>query len=140
MALASRPVEAGRALSGAKLGRAERRRAELWRTLTDYFQRVDALVTPCNSAPPYALHDSEAESEVDWGSFNLAPLLGPPSISVPGGFTADGMPAGSQITGRPGADFELLQATHGYERLTGFWRRSPEVSGPTRSGEESISS
>jgi len=115
-----RLVEAGRALDLAELVKAEQKRTKLWRTLANYFQRVDVLVTPCNSVPPYNRHDDEAESKVDWGSFSPAPVLGLPCISVPAGFTPDGMPAGLQITGRPGADFEVLQVAHGFEQLTGF--------------------
>jgi amidase len=43
-------------------------------------------------------------------------VTGCPAISVPAGFTADGLPVGLQIVGRHGADFALLQLAHAFER------------------------
>ena len=51
-----------------------------------------------------------------------------PAISVPAGFTADGLPVGVQIVGRRGDDLGVLQLAHAFEIRTGFSRRRPSVS------------
>ena len=55
---------------------------------------------------------------------NAAPfsVLFWPTISVPCGFTQDGLPVGMQISSRPGADSIALRLAHAYERATG-WKK-----------------
>jgi amidase len=54
-------------------------------------------------------------------------VLGLPAISVPCGFTPEGLPVGVQIVGRYLDDFGVLQLAHAFEQATGFWRRRPPV-------------
>jgi len=54
-------------------------------------------------------------------------VTGCPAISVPAGFTTDGLPVGLQIVGRYRADFELLQFAHMFEQATHVGRRRPEL-------------
>ena len=44
-----------------------------------------------------------------------ATLAGLPAISVPAGFSADGLPMGLQLIGKPQGEFALLQLAHAYE-------------------------
>jgi amidase len=48
-----------------------------------------------------------------------------PAISVPAGFTTDGLPVGLQIVGRHRADFALLQVAHVFEQATRFGDQRP---------------
>jgi amidase len=50
-----------------------------------------------------------------------------PAISVPAGFTPEGLPIGIQIIGRLGDDFGLLQMAHAFEQATQVGRRRPPV-------------
>jgi amidase len=50
-----------------------------------------------------------------------ATLAGLPSISVPVGFNAQGLPMGMQLIGKPQGDFELLQLAKAYEDAIGDW-------------------
>ena len=50
-----------------------------------------------------------------------------PAISVPAGFTPDGLPVGIQIVGRYRDDFGVLQMAHAFEQATGFGRQRPAV-------------
>jgi amidase len=50
-----------------------------------------------------------------------------PAISVPAGFTPDGLPVGLQIVGRYRADFAVLQMAHAFEQATGVGRRRPPI-------------
>ena len=48
-----------------------------------------------------------------------------PAISVPAGFTPEGLPVGIQIVGRRGDDAGVLQMAYAFEQATGFSRRRP---------------
>ena len=52
---------------------------------------------------------------------------GLPAISVPGGFTPDGLPIGLQIVGRHQQDFRVLQLAHAFEQATGYWKTRPPL-------------
>ena len=54
-------------------------------------------------------------------------VVGNPAISVPAGFTDDGLPVGLQIVGRHQADFAVLQMAHAFEQATGFGQRVPAL-------------
>jgi amidase len=46
-------------------------------------------------------------------------------VSVPCGFTPDGLPIGVQIVGRHQDDFGVLQLAHAFEQATTFGKRRP---------------
>ena len=50
-----------------------------------------------------------------------------PAISVPAGFTSDGLPVGIQIVGRHRDDLGVLQIAHAFEQATGFGRKRPAL-------------
>ena len=52
---------------------------------------------------------------------------GLPAISVPCGFTPQGLPIGVQIVGRHQDDFGVLQLAYAFEQATGFWKQRPPV-------------
>jgi amidase len=54
-------------------------------------------------------------------------VTGLPAISVPAGFTADGLPVGLQIVGRHQDEWGVLQLAHAFEQATGFGRRRPPL-------------
>ncbi len=60
---------------------------------------------------------------------NTAPfsLLFWPSVSVPCGFTIEGLPVGLQISGRPGADELVLRLARAYEQATEWHKRLPAL-------------
>ena len=51
--------------------------------------------------------------------------LGIPALSVPVGFTTNGLPAGMQLIGRPFAEARLLQVACAYESVTDWHLRRP---------------
>jgi len=54
-------------------------------------------------------------------------LLGWPSVSVPCGFTREGLPVGLQISGKPGADAAVLRLAAAYEQATDWHERVPMI-------------
>jgi amidase len=52
-------------------------------------------------------------------------FMGSPAISVPGGFSVNGLPVGVQIVGRPRGDWSVLQIAHAFEQATGHGKRRP---------------
>ncbi len=53
--------------------------------------------------------------------------LGLPAISVPAGFTANGLPAAFQLVGRPFQEGLLLRAADAYQRVTDWHQRTPPL-------------
>ena len=98
---------------------------QLRHAAADLFSDYDLLVTPASPATAPALTELQANPEDlrrrelillrNTRPFNV---LGLPAISVPCGFTRDGLPIGLQIAGAPGDDARVLQLAHAYERAT----------------------
>ena len=66
-------------------------------------------------------------SYIDWmKSCYYVSVTGHPAISVPAGFTPEGLPVGLQIVGRHQDDLGVLQLAYAFEQATGS-RRWPEL-------------
>ena len=66
------------------------------------------------------------DNYIDWmKSCYWITVTSHPAISVPAGFTPDGLPVGLQIVGRYRDDFGVLQLAHAYEQETKYWKRRP---------------
>lgn len=61
----------------------------------------------------------------EYGTVNLGNLTGAPALSVPCGFTSDGMPVGLQLYGRAFGEADVLAFGQAYERATDWQRRRP---------------
>jgi aspartyl-tRNA(Asn)/glutamyl-tRNA(Gln) amidotransferase subunit A len=92
------------------------------------FERVDLIVTPTAAvaATPYARLDQMFDSGEFFAVY--APywnVVGNPALSVPMGFTAEGMPLGLQVIGAPFDEANVLRAGDAYQARTGWHRRRP---------------
>ncbi|MDA0340227.1 MAG: amidase family protein, partial [Proteobacteria bacterium] len=94
-----------------------------------FFEEYDLLVCPATIVPPYPveqryvekLGDHTFSNYVEWLSIAYAiTLTGHPAMSVPAGFTHDGLPVGLQIVGGPRGEADLLSAANLYEEASGF--------------------
>jgi len=54
-------------------------------------------------------------------------MYGVPSLSVPCGFTASGLPIGLQISGAHFAETSVLALAHAYEQATEWHKRKPKL-------------
>ena len=107
------------------------------RILADFMRRsfaqADVLFAPVLSVqvPTLAQAETGSVADVQRIIFSLTrctrpiSLLGLPSLSVPCGFTANGMPAAFQLIGRPYAEATLLRLGHAYQEATDWHLRSP---------------
>ncbi|WP_147942176.1 amidase [Microbispora sp. CSR-4] len=129
-------VEQGRKVTGADLARAERLRTGLFHRMREFFGRYDFLVAPVSQVPPFPVEQPyvtevagvEMPDYLAWmRSCYWISVLHAPAMSVPCGFTPDGLPVGLQIVGRPWADMDVLRLGHAFEQATGFWRTQPGI-------------
>jgi amidase len=68
------------------------------------------------------------DSYIDWvRSCYYISATTNPAISVPCGFTDDGLPVGMQLVGRNRGEFDLLQIAHAFEQATNFGLHRPPI-------------
>jgi amidase len=129
-------IESGRRLSGPQLGEAERLRTELYYRLRTFMETYEFLILPVTQVVPFDVkrrYVTEIEgipmgTYIDWmKSCYYVTMTTLPAISVPCGFTPEGLPVGVQIVGRYQDDLGVLQLAHAFEEATGFWKSSPSV-------------
>jgi amidase len=129
-------IEQGLALDGARIGRAEGLRTELYQRMRKFLEKYEFLLAPVNQLPPFPV-DTEYPTEIagvklgnylDWmKSCYYVTITSHPAISVPAGFTPEGLPVGLQIVGRYRDDFGVLQLAHAFESQTQVWQRRPPI-------------
>ena len=79
--------------------------------------------------PLDVLTNPKSEDGYGWGNNRrLSPIIGFPAITVPAGFTADGLPVGLEILGRAFSEGMLLRFAYAYEQAT--QRRRPPATTP----------
>jgi amidase len=129
-------IEAGRALTGADVARAQRMQGELYQRVLAFFAEYDFLALPVAQVPPFsveqpyvtAINGVPMGNYIEWmRSCYLITVTGLPAISVPAGFTPAGLPVGLQIVGRPRDEVGVLQIAHAFEQATGFGKRRPQI-------------
>ncbi|WP_448541657.1 amidase [Roseiflexus sp.] len=129
-------IEQGRALTGPQIGRAERLRTALYHRMRRFMKTYEFLALPVVQVPPFPIEQPYVteingvpmETYIDWmRSCYYVSITGFPAISVPAGFTRDGLPVGLQLVGRHHNDFGVLQLAHAFEQATGHWRRRPPI-------------
>ncbi|MEM7800152.1 MAG: amidase [Chloroflexota bacterium] len=129
-------AESGLALSPLEITRAYGLQGELYHRARTFMEdnQYRFMIFPVAQVPPFdvtreyvtEINGIKMETYIDWmKACYYISILGFPTISVPGGFTEEGLPVGIQIVGRYGADFEVLQLAHAFEQATGWWKRRP---------------
>jgi amidase len=129
-------IEAGRALTSSDVARAMVGHGELLQRLHQFQARCPFLACTVSQVPPF-------DASIDWPR-EVAGVRMPtyvswmksaywisttfcPAVSVPAGFTPDGLPVGLQIVGPYRADFETLQLARAFEAAAGATRRRPAL-------------
>ena len=123
-------------LSADDVAKAMMAQAEIQYRAVEFFGRHDVLVMPVSQVLPFdaeleypaAVDGRRCDDYLDWMTSALTvTVLGCPSISVPAGFSADGLPVGVQIVAAPGNDLFLLDVARAYEQLNPVGATRPHL-------------
>ncbi len=96
----------------------------------------DYLALPVSQVPPFPIEQEyvkeingiKMETYLDWmrSCFYIS-VTGMPAISVPCGFTADGLPVGIQWVGKAKDDFGVLKRAYAFEQATKFYEQVADI-------------
>ena len=120
-------IDKGLALTADELMQSELQRTVIYRRISRFFEEHDALIIPSAQVPPFdatldwvsEINGVNMPTYIDWMAVCcMISVTGLPAISVPGGFTQNGLPIGVQIVGKPRGDLELLRIAHAFEAAT----------------------
>lgn len=128
-------LEAGFFISATDYIQAQRARTLFYRQSLDLMKKVDLLAGP--TVPVTAFEIGATEMKMGSSHVQVIPLLtqytrpfnlnGFPAITVPCGFSDEGLPIGLQLAGRPFDEETVLRAAHAYEQATDWHRRKPPL-------------
>ena len=129
-------IEQGLALTPRDIARAEKLRSALWERVRRFMERYELLVLPTVAVKPFPVEQAypteiegkRLEDYTRWFSLTYAiSVTGLPVISVPAGFTRDGLPVGIQIVGRRRQEAAVLAAAAAFEAAAPWTGRVPPV-------------
>ena len=114
---------------------AQRARTEFNRAIAESMKTYDVLLAPTTAAPaPNIGEDIVEVGGQTEHKLALMPRLtrphnicGIPTVSIPCGFSSDGLPIGMQLAARPFEDALALQVAYAYEQATDWHKRRPPV-------------
>ncbi len=124
-------------LTGADVGRALARQAQMYDESRQFFERYDYFVLPVTQVAPFDVtrpYPTRIAGIADDAPTSTGCARAGTSRSwrtrrsrCPPGFTASGLPVGLQIVGRHRDDWSVLQLAHAFEQATGHGRRRPAL-------------
>jgi amidase len=129
-------LESGQRVTPAALAAAAKLRLDVSASLERTLNTVDCLVCPsmANSARAKEADPYDEETEASWGRlvrndihsqpFNFS---GSPTLSVPCGFSVDGLPLSVQFVGRRLSESVLCRIGHAYEQTTQWHAKHPPI-------------
>lgn len=129
-------VERGLKVSGPDLIRAQKLHAEVWDRMRAFGEKYEYFIVPSTQVPPFDVNQpypkevagTRMETYIDWMKCCwMITIVENPSISMPCGLTASGLPVGLQIAGRHRSEFSVLQLAYAFEQATRFGQRRPDL-------------
>lgn len=121
-------VQEGLALTINDIVDSQKMRSRIYDEMENLFKNFDVLASPVVGCMPFPIEMEWVQSingehlshYMDWLGFAfLATAAGLPAISVPVGFTPEGLPVGLQLVGPPRGETKLLQAARAVEMVFG---------------------
>ena len=122
--------------TAADVARALVRQNRMYAESSEFFDRYEYFVLPVTQLEPFDVtiaYPTRVAGEamatyIDWmRSCWYITFMANPAISVPGGFTAAGLPVGLQIVGRHRSDWSVLQLAYAHEQATRHRERRPPM-------------
>ncbi len=110
--------------------KAQKVRTLIKKDFEEAFEKVDAIVAPTTPEVAFKIGEKTQDpikmylSDVLTIPCNIAGL---PGISVPCGFSKDGLPIGIQVLGKPFDEETVIHVAHAYEHNTNWRDKQPEV-------------
>jgi amidase len=126
----------GLQLTAREIAKAQLQRGSAFHAMRTFLGDYDVLVAPTVQVVPFPIEvdwvrtveGQEMSHYVEWlRSCSRITVTGHPSISLPGGFTDDGLPVGVQLVGRFRDEHALLRIAAAVEAATRFGDRRPPV-------------
>lgn len=127
-------VEKGFAVTPDQLFAAERLRWQLSQRMARFFETHDLLICPSASIEAFPVEQKyvteidgvACATYIDWFAITFAlTLTACPILSIPCGFTANGLPVGLQLVGKPRGEADLLRAAKWIEDQFGIAGQLP---------------
>ncbi|MDA0282383.1 MAG: amidase [Planctomycetota bacterium] len=127
-------AESGAALTGPELSTIESKRTRLYHRVREFMETYEFLILPVSQVLPFdvtvpyisEINGQQLDTYIDWmKSCYYISAIGLPAISVPCGFTDEGLPVGVQIVGRHQDDLGVLQIAYAFQQATETWKRRP---------------
>jgi amidase len=129
-------VERGSKFTAADIARANSQRAAAWERMRQFQEKYEYFIAPTCQVLPYDLtkpypteiNGVKMSTYIEWQkSCILISALENPALSVPCGFSSDGLPVGLQIVGRHRDELSVLQMAYAFEQATRFHQKKPAV-------------
>ena len=127
-------LEQGSGLSGTEYARAHLTRIAARRAVSRLFDAVDILALPTMGRLPPSLEEFPASGIIPQESAGAllsftAPfaLTGHPALSIPCGFSDEGLPIGLQLVGPHGSEALVLKVAGALENATNWSGRRPPI-------------
>ncbi len=118
----------GALVTGPEYVQAQRVRMQICADVAEVMKTVDVLATPTTpkTAPTFkTMYDPElAFPRTNMPPFNLT---GQPTLALPCGLSASGLPLSLQLSGRAFEEATVLRLGHAYQRATDWHTRRPPV-------------
>ncbi len=107
--------------------KAQQVRALIKRDFVEVFAKVDCVLTPTTPTPAFRFNAKQTPLDMYLGDvFTLScNLAGLPGISVPCGITADKLPIGAQLLGKPLDEATILRVGAAIESAVGLGTKRP---------------
>ncbi len=110
--------------------KAQKVRTLIRQDFLDAFEKVDVILGPVAPTPAFCLGEKTADplqmylSDIFTIPVNLA---GTCAMSLPGGFSGQGIPIGLQLIGKPFAEEQILRAAFAFEQATEWHKRKANI-------------
>lgn len=122
---------AGSVMPASAYLKAQKLRTMIRQEFDETMQRFDVLALPTSGKTAQPIQDDftftskESTARLPYLMTRIFNLASATAVSVPCGFSSDGLPVGLQVAGRPGDEATVLKVAHAYEQATPWHTRMP---------------